>query len=132
MNKIEIHYDAIKNAKGFEYADNREGVSCRLVPIEEAREQDKQLKAYKSIEKKLGIELTILFKALKNGIYRKGVNVYGEYNKNFVTIQHVQCILDIERKVLYEPSSINLTPTFPVKLKDYGKTWALTREELEK
>lgn len=52
MSKIEINYDAIKNAKGFEYADNREGVSCRLVPIEEAREQDKKVKFFDLIRDK--------------------------------------------------------------------------------
>lgn len=82
------------------------------------------------IEDELGIDLITLFKALKNGIYRKGVNVYGDYDKNFVKINHKQCEFDIKNKVLYEISDINFQHIFPVKLTDYGKTWALTKEEL--
>lgn len=43
---------ALKNAKGFEYADNKEGGSCRLIPIEETREQDKKVKAFDVIRDK--------------------------------------------------------------------------------
>lgn len=56
MDKIKINYDALNNARGFEYADNKAGVSCRLVPIEEAREQDKKLKALEIIKETLSIE----------------------------------------------------------------------------
>lgn len=85
---------------------------------------------YRNIEKELGISLVTLIKALKDGIYCKGVNVYGDYDKNFVKINHKQCEFDIKNKVLYEISDINFQPIFPVKLADYGKTWALTKEEL--
>ena len=42
--KMKINLEAIKNSKGYEFADNRHGELCRLVPIEEAQQQDKQLK----------------------------------------------------------------------------------------
>ena len=67
------------------------------------------------IEEELGIDLITLFKALKNGIYTLGNN-------------------DIEPVVLRmfyeEPMLVFETDTTEVYLKGYGKTWALTKEEL--
>ena len=62
-------------------------------------------KKYKEIEKELGIDLITLFKAFKNGIYYKGKD-------NIINFCKV-------KESIY------------VKLKDYGKTWALDRSELE-
>ena len=82
------------------------------------------------IEEELGVDLVTLFKALKKGIYCKGINVYGYRNKKFKNPIHREVELDIFNKTLYEVSDISFTPIYPVKLKDYGKTWALTKEEL--
>ena len=64
-----------------------------------------ELIEYKSLEEELGIDLITLFKAFKNGIYYKGK----DNTINFCKI----------KESIY------------VKLKDYGKTWALTKGELE-
>lgn len=64
-----------------------------------------ELIEYKSLEEELGIDLITLFKAFKNGIYYKGK----DNTINFCKI----------KESIY------------VKLKDYGKTWALDRSELE-
>ena len=93
-----------------------------------------QLEEYRKIGEELGIDLITLFKALKDGIYvyyedeeryqfhndlrieyKKNlgwglVYIYGSYCRNDMTMK-----LDME---FYE-------------LKDYQKTWALTKEELE-
>ena len=98
-----------KTIYGYEIKDCIEMATYKLSQLED-------------IEEELGIDLIILFKALTKGIYRK---------TNY----------DI---VFYNPSSMSITKTphfgwclyhrsytrlFP---KDYGKTWALTKEELEK
>ena len=68
------------------------------------------------IEEELGIELLTLFKALKNGIwiYDNGNPFFTSRIKLVMQLDAIHCsISDIE-----------------VLLKDYGKTWALTKEEL--
>jgi len=71
------------------------------------------------IEDELGIDLIALFKALKNGVYTR------QYEK-----VEVCCIglggLIIEKETENEP----IRDLFYYY--EYGKTWALTKEELEK
>lgn len=74
-----------------------------------------KLKQLENIEEELGIDLITLFKALKNGIIMDDVEYY-----TFLTYDEV-------------------TNSYCFKcggwgkyfLKDYGKTWALSKEELE-
>ena len=79
-----------------------------------------ELIEYKSFEEELGIDLITLFKAISNekGIWKK---VYG--TKDFVnTRAMLTCEFDKWR--IYDKEWI-------YELKDYGKTWALTKEKLE-
>ena len=111
-----------------------------------------ELLEYKCIEAELGIDLVTLFKALKNGIYIKdGYNSFKDNgDKWFITT--------IENEVAYYHRQLNIkqftkrkkdgmvgddeycpseevdkatgswNSTY-VYLEDYGKTWALTKEE---
>lgn len=76
------------------------------------------------IEDELGIDLVTLFKALKNGIYAK------EYTDN-IDLYEVRGIeqngLSIISKICSSADCDGIR-----YFKDYGKTWALTKEELEK
>lgn len=82
------------------------------------------------IEEELGIDLITLFKALKYGAYIKGEidYMYGfkssqKINRVYVDNMnryHIEC---------YTDSFTHISCLLPFK--DYGKTWALTREELE-
>ena len=63
------------------------------------------------IEEELGIDLVTLINALKNGIYGKIGN----------KIEHI----------LAPHLSWYCQEIYIFKIKDYGKTWALTKEELE-
>lgn len=96
-----------------------------------------KLNQIENIEKELDIDVVILFKALRNGIYYKKDNKI-RYVNNIINVHKYL----IETKPIYsvdgkaEPvmdghywdwKTFN-TWTF----EDYGKTWALTREELEK
>ena len=78
-----------------------------------------QLEEYRKIEEEIGIDLITLFKALKDGIY---INEDGSVYKD--------CIKSIEH---WSDGwgFISNDDCIEVLFKDYGKTWALTEEELE-
>lgn len=71
------------------------------------------------IEEELGIDLITLVKASKSKVFVKFTNSFHDL-KDFN--------LDIENKRFIQ-KYINWD--FELKFKDYGKTWALTKEELE-
>lgn len=84
----------------------------------------KEYEQYKTTEKEFGIDLLTLIKALKNGIYSSFVD---SSNKRIIlksnevlllkTLDGLDCFFEDndERFLLFS---------------DYGKTWALTKEEL--
>lgn len=79
-----------------------------------------ELIEYKKIEQELGIDLTLLFKALKNGIYIKDdgdIIVDITDDCLYLTYRNERWLLDH-----YVLGGFYIT--------DYGKTWALTEEEL--
>lgn len=91
------------------------------------------------IEEELGIDLITLFKALKNGIW---VKIFPKL-KNGGSIIRVPCMLSIveigggvdksfglEFYVNTKRRYLVLDTRRDNDLKDYGKTWALTKEEL--
>ena len=107
-----------------------------------------ELQKYKDIENELGIDLPTLFKAMTQGAWmREGLlgwcytdgkpvfvkpedlhfstkTYYLESRANDSSAkgeENVACIFDMEWEDIYHIA----------KTKDYGKTWALTKEELE-
>lgn len=80
----------------------------------------KKLSDLEDIEEELGIDLITLFKALK-GIYIKPNNIY-------VGSPYL-CLAENEKREL--EFQFKVVDTW-YKVKDYGKTWTLTGEELEK
>ena len=85
----------------------------------------KKLGQLEDIEEELGIDLITLIKALKNGIWWKGIT---SFNTSGIFFE--------ENPQLYIKNKLLIKITFMknqdyVYLKDYGKTWALTKEELE-
>ena len=76
------------------------------------------------IEEQLGLDLIILFKALKSGVYYKhDFNNEIEYHK--VRGIELQGLGVIDNLCSYGECD------FTAFYKDYGKTWAFTKEELE-
>jgi len=78
------------------------------------------------IEEELGIDLITLFEALKNGVYWKGNCIFSSKSNGVYFEDRPK--LDIENKLLRNLSQVNKDYVY---FKDYGKTWALTKEELE-
>ena len=74
-----------------------------------------------NIEDELGIPLEVLFKALKEGIY------YDHKHRNPESISFRFCCNDL----IVEYTCFGCTDYDYLEIKDYGKTWALTKEELE-
>lgn len=74
-----------------------------------------KLYALEDIEEEIGIDLITLFKALKYGIYKKGKNNF----KGLILYSKMPMLLFYHKTIDVE------------LIEDYGKTWALTREELE-
>ena len=87
---------------------------------------DKQERNYfseiKTIEEELGIDLITLFKALKNGAY---IPFYGQV----VSLDRYK--IDIANKRFIAKHFNGNEWEEALDFKDYGKTWALTKEELE-
>lgn len=79
------------------------------------------------IERELGIDLSVFLKACLDGIYVKSA----EYGNQIFGPMHLQYIKD--EKCFYNfVRDMNASWEEIYYLKDYGKTWALTKEELEK
>ena len=75
------------------------------------------------IEEELGIDLITLFKALKNGVWE-----IDDYTNKL----HKTDIRGIELYGLCGISMPNIPECdYTLHYEDYGKTWALTKEELE-
>lgn len=74
---------------------------------------------YEDIEEELGIDLITLIRALKNGVWVKTKNDISKH----LTVALKKRHHTKEYWLFYRPYS-------HIYLKDYGKTWALTKEEL--
>lgn len=73
------------------------------------------------IEQELGIDLVTLFKALNNGVFEKDLDNNVSHTK----------IRGIEKYGLCAIWHSNIPECdYTLEYKDYGKTWALTKEEL--
>lgn len=128
--QIDNFDDLKERLKTYKFLANH-GMSC--VDVEGYNCMLKDLKEYHDIEEELGIDLITLFKALKDGIY---VKTYGCGNSNFnkLIITKKKCPtlkLDYKThtKLRFEQKFGQHFETY--ELEDYGKTWALTKEELE-
>lgn len=105
MNRLTIKDKAIRDNFNAEYA--------KLADLED-------------IEEELGIELTVLFSALKNGVYcfanqEQLIHDYVWLVNHYVTVG-IPTKIYFSLKTFYDGQALSV--------EDYGKTWALTKEEL--
>lgn len=85
------------------------------------------LNELKQIETELGISLVTLNKALKNGIYQKEL-----YFQHFGThLDPIYLRLNLWYECLEWTDIWNGGNVYEYYFSDYGKTWALTKEELK-
>ena len=92
-----------------------------------------ELLEYKSIEEQLGIDLVTYFKAMVNGVYYDAGGKTIKYHKvdgeHFIDIDIQHQMLDLMYVESFRYNCYLLEMS--LKTYDYGKTWALTKEELE-
>ena len=107
------------------YTKFNKNAGCMILPIDDKEfvfgEHIDKLSQLENIEEELGIDLIILFKALKNGIVDK---IPLGQNYAYTTITPDRISIEFKDKCLRKRSE-------KFYFKDYGKTWALTREQLE-
>lgn len=104
-----------KSEEGYDFnLPHNSNISC-----EDLTKIITKLGQLEDIEDELGIDLITLFKALKNGIYKKG-----EDNICFDTK------LRFMKNEFYLAQPFDENYQYIVKTKDYGKTWALTKKDL--
>lgn len=122
----------LKENKRRHWVDGDKSTEC-LDTIEKELKEHEQ---YKAIEDKLGIDLITLFKALKNGIWVKDLknNVY-KVSCHLCRVETgggVDCSLGLafQQNGNYKWRYLVLDTRRDSDIKDYGKTWALTKEEL--
>ena len=96
-------------------ADNKRFV----FDIKDYRKVCQKLGQLEDIEDELGIDLITLFKALKNGIYVK--------TKNGISKHYTIHLMKWQQTNIY---CLYYRPYSHIWFKDYGKTWALEKEEL--
>ena len=97
-------------------------------PIEEQCALNK-LGALEDVEEELGIDLAKLFKALKDGIWVKFAGEKPYHVKAPISLRGPDKTSEVFHFTLRYPVSYSTIQE--LHLKDYGKTWALTKEELE-
>lgn len=105
--------------EGQEFTNSEYNFWLKLYQI--VAEALEKLDQFKKIEEEFGIDLITLFKGVMNGFWYKDTNGYHQ-------IDSYEYAIDLESSrliQLYEEHS----RTF--YFEDYGKTWALTKEELE-
>lgn len=110
LNKLG-QYEDIEDAIGISLIDYFKGISFDI----------NKNNQYLKLEEELGIDLITLFKALKDGIY-----AYDHANN----IDHMKIL-----NVFYDTKDMECKTDFDGDIfeydfADYGKTWALTKEEL--
>ena len=93
----------------------------KLKTIQKIKKDLNLLEEYRKIEDELELDLITLFKALK----QKHV-----FHKENVKIEILGIHIKSNELYLYGFAE-DTTYTIYLSLKEYGKTWALTREELE-
>ncbi len=121
LHDTNIIYEALKRLEELEKAFDTLSKENEKVMKELSKEIEKN-RQLQIIEEELGIDLITLFKALTQGIYVK-------INREIDFIRYVS-IFKKRKWHLY--SSSTFWGKYDIGLiKNYGKTWALTKEELE-
>lgn len=105
----------------------QEGDFCELEGTY-IRDRLNKLGHHEDIEEEFGIDLITLFKALKNGIYTVN-HSHGGYEPIRVSLK-IGGYGDLVTAYLIHPYDYD-DGEYTYRLNDYGKTWALTKEELE-
>ena len=87
-----------------------------------------KLKSLEDIEEELGIELSVLFSALKNGAYY--FDNHGQLIHDYVCLSDNYLSIGVRDKLSY--SFMTFYDRQILSFEDYGKTWSLDKKDLTK
>ena len=114
-----------RKIKGYYSVDLRTCLPMEYEQIENSNACVDKLGKLEDIEEELGIDLITLFKALKKGVYVKFDSYFGNIGELDIKI-----VKDNATGICYRNKKWYIQEEDTL-IKDYGKTWALTKEELE-
>lgn len=127
-----------RKIKGYYSVDLRTCLPMEYEQIENSNACVDKLGKLEDIEDELGIDLITLFKALKDGFYIKyNGEIIHIFPDKHITINFWYKIINVFIPPKFfidcKKGANNLSETIDEEywFKDYGKTWALTKEELE-
>ena len=121
-----------RKIKGYYSVDLRTCLPMEYEQIENSNACVDKLGKLEDIEEELGIDLITLFKALRNGIWTNQEQWYGDEKQGKIRFFQVRLLLE-ENAIgcIYNSMWKGEEVIRTLYFKDYGKTWALTKEELE-
>ena len=128
MNRLTLKNSGVINCGG----------SAQSLGIDEYRKKyhEQSVRAHiklgqlEDIEEELGIDLILLLKIIKEGVF---VKTSCRNKGTIFDLRNTYTPIDYDEKGFYvdcDEYGVNIMELF--YFKDYGKTWALTNEELEK
>lgn len=127
-----------RKIKGYYSVDLRTCLPMEYEQIENSNACVDKLGKLEDIEDELGIDLITLFKALKDGFYIKyNGEIIHIFPDKHITINFWYKIINVFIPPKFfidcKKGANNLSETIDEEywFKDYGKTWALTKEALE-
>ena len=105
-------------------------IKAIATPIDVHKEQliYLKLKSLEDIEEELGIELSVLFSALKNGVYY--FDNHGQLIHDYVCLSDNYLSIGVRDKLSY--SFMTFYDRQILSFEDYGKTWSLDKKDLTK
>ena len=121
-----------RKIKGYYSVDLRTCLPMEYEQIENSNACVDKLGKLEDIEEEIGIDLFTLFKALRDGIWTNQEQCYGDEKQGKIRFFQVRLLLEENaigciHNSMWKGEEVIRTLYF----KDYGKTWALTKEELE-
>ena len=97
-------------------------IKVDYIEIKDKKLAEEKLCRLEDIEEEIGIDLITLFKALKNGVYEKDAYINKIKHTNIRGLEvHSLCAIALASVPECD---------YILEYKNYGKTWALTEEEL--
>ena len=132
MNRLTKKSNSVLEAIEYQLIDEKENLDAnegiKKIPVLATN----KLGRLEDIEEELGIDVITLFKALKDGIWTNQEQWYGDEKQGKIRFFQVRLLLE-ENAIgcIYNSMWKGEEVIRTLYFKDYGKTWALTKEELE-
>ena len=119
-SKKELELAILEYEKDLETDENNQWVKNVLKGLKKCEQDLNELEQYKQLERELGIDLITLFKALKSGVWYREWKEPIKHTCGLRLLKSGKSCWGLDNKNYYFP------------LEEYGKTWSLDKQTLEK